>query len=122
MANEGQLGKWKISSERVSTDDHPAIIQALVMDIAATEPLPVGTLLKRVEGTSETGVTYAVCTSADIPCAVVDVPFDPTGENGETSAICVLHGTVKTRLLKVGAGQPTLGMIDELQKSGIFAV
>ncbi|HJB64988.1 MAG TPA: hypothetical protein H9768_01715 [Candidatus Mailhella merdavium] len=57
------------------------------------------------------------------PCAVVDLPCDPTGKNGEKSAACVVHGTVKARVLKTGDGQtPTSGQLASLARRGVFAV
>lgn len=57
------------------------------------------------------------------PCAVVDLPCDPTGKNGEKSAACVVHGTVKARVLKTGDGQvPTTGQLASLARRGVFAV
>lgn len=59
----------------------------------------------------------------DVPCAVVDLPCDPTGEKGEKSAACVVHGTVKTRVLKTGDNKaPTGGQIAALAGYGVFAV
>ena len=40
-----------------------------------------------------------------IPVAVVDTPCDPTGEHGESSALCVVHGGVKHRVLTTGDGK-----------------
>ena len=40
-----------------------------------------------------------------IPVAVVDTPCDPTGEHGENSALCVVHGGVKHRVLTTGDGK-----------------
>lgn len=57
------------------------------------------------------------------PCAVVDLPCDPTGKNVEKSAACVVHGTVKARVLKTGDGQtPTSGQLASLARRGVFAV
>lgn len=62
-------------------------------------------------------------TDAAEPCAVVDLPCDPTGKNGEKSAACVVHGTVKARALKTGDGQtPTSGQLVSLARRGVFAV
>lgn len=41
-------------------------------------------------------------TSGAEPRAIVDAPCDPTGEHGEKSALCIVHGTAKSRLLKTG--------------------
>ncbi|MDR1398110.1 MAG: hypothetical protein LBJ14_10330 [Desulfarculales bacterium] len=131
MANEGVLGKTKISGQRAATDDHPAIIHALPLDESVTAPLAVGTLLRRVDITQEInevnvviGFTFKPWGSADtfLPCAVVDKPCDPGGEPAETSAICLVHGTVKTSLLQ-WAGPANLDVVVEiLKQSGIYAV
>jgi hypothetical protein len=130
MANEGFLGKTKISGERAATDDHPVILHALPLDASVTTPLAVGTLLRRVEitdGQAQPTVldyAYKPYAAADtvLPCAVVDKPCDPTGDSAETSAICVVHGTVKTRLLTVGDVAANSVVIEKLRQSGIFAV
>ncbi|MDR2055662.1 MAG: hypothetical protein LBQ10_07330 [Desulfovibrio sp.] len=130
MANEGFLGKTKLGGERAATDDHPAIIHALPLDASVNAPLPVGTLMRRVEITDSeetpTVLDYAykpyAAADAELPCAVVDKPCDPTGDSAETSAICVVHGTVKTRVLLVGTAAAGPVVIEKLRQSGIFAV
>ena len=69
-------------------------------------------------------VTYEPVLSTDAEaCAVVDLPCDPTGEKAETSAAAVVHGTVKTRVLKTGDGKaPTGGQLAMLARHGVFAV
>lgn len=55
------------------------------------------------------------------PCAVVDDRFDP---ESETSAMCIVHGCVKTRVLKVGATgttAPSVLALTKLMHNGIFA-
>ena len=98
--NEGYLGKFSFGGERAATDDHPAVFHALPLAASVTAKLDVGTLLKRVDvaGSDPADVAYAPFLSTDTeaaPCAVVDKPCDPTGDNGEKSAIAVVHGTVK---------------------------
>jgi hypothetical protein len=141
MANEGFLGKTKISGEKAATDDHPAIIHALPLDASVTALLPVGTLMARVkvdadykykpydpEPTAVWDTDYTVAEEdiislpGALPCAVVNEPCDPTGESAETSAKCVVHGCVKTRVLKVGAGPADADAIEKLGQCGIFAV
>jgi hypothetical protein len=141
MANEGFLGKTKLSGEKAVTDDHPAIIHALPLDASVTAPLPVGTLMARVKvsgdykykpyvpaPTAKWGTTYTVAEDdvvilpGALPCAVVNEPCDPTGESAETSAKCVVHGCVKTRVLKVGGVAADADAIEKLRESGIFAV
>lgn len=129
--NEGHLGTFSLKGERAATDDHPVILHALPLASTVTTKLSAGTLLKRVDVTDEANAiidsTYAPFLSTDattvIPCAVVDKPCDPTGTYGETSAICVVHGTVKTRLLTTGDSKvPTQMVLGRLRASGIFAV
>ena len=141
MANEGFLGKTKISGEKAATDDHPAIIHALPLDASVTAPLEAGTVMARVSvGDSYAYKPYAatpgavwdedytvaeedvVTLAGALPCAVVNEPCDPTGDSGETSAKCVVHGCVKTRLLKVGGDPADAVAIEKLMQSGIFAV
>ena len=141
MANEGMLGKTKISGEKAATDDHPVIIHALPLDASVTAPLPVGLLMARVKAsdsyvykpyvpapTAKWAVNYTVAEedvlalAGALPCGVVNEPCDPTGTSAETSAKCVVHGCVKTRLLKVGAGPADDDAIEMLRLAGIFAV
>jgi hypothetical protein len=141
MANEGFLGKTKLSGEKAATDDHPVIIHALPLDESVTEPLPVGLLMARVtvaggyaykpyaptpgalwDVTVEVAEGDALTLPGGLPCAVVNEPCDPTGTSAETSAKCVVHGCVKTRLLKVGEGPADAEAIEKLRQSGIFAV
>ena len=52
---------------------------------------------------------------------MVDDRFDP---ESETSAICIVHGCVKTRVLKVGATgstAPGILALTKLMHNGIFA-
>jgi hypothetical protein len=141
MANEGFLGKTIISGEKAATDDHPAVIHALPLDESVTAPLPVGLLMERVkagdgyayrpytptpdaqwDGTIEVTEGDTLTLSGGLPCAVVNEPCDPTGANGETSAKCIVHGTVKARLLKVGSAPADAEATEKLMQSGIFAV
>lgn len=121
MANEGYLGKHTLSGERAATGDHPAVLHHLPLSASAkTAAIPVGTVMKRVDVTETTGEGESAVTkvvgaawepllSTDaatvLPVAVVDTPCDPTGENGESSALCVVHGSVKYRVLKTGDGK-----------------
>lgn len=126
--NEGYLGKFSFGGERAATDDHPVVMHALPLAASVTAALDVGTLLKRVDvaGSEPADVAYAPFLSTDaeaFPCAVVDKPCDPTGDHGETSAIAVVHGTVKTRLLKTGDNKaPTGAQLAKLAERGVFAV
>lgn len=119
MANEGVLGKTTISGERAATDDHPVIIHALTLAGGVAAPLAPGEILKRVE---EGGAyVYAPWTPGDEedPKAVVDVPCDPAHE---TSVKAVVHGCVKTRLLKAGGAAADSAAIEKLFDTGIYAV
>lgn len=134
--NEGYLGRHEFGGERAATDNHPAIVHYLPLAATVTAALAVGTLLKKVdvtetegEGASATtkvvGVAYAPYLSTDTaePCAVVDLPCDPTGERGEVSVCCIVHGTVKRRLLVTGDGkEPTTIQLAQLAEHGVFAV
>ena len=94
--NEGHLGKFSFGGERAATDDHPVVIHYLPLAATVTAALEVGTLLKRVDVVdSDPAYALFLSTDAAAPCAVVDLPCDPTGDKGEKSAACVVHGTVK---------------------------
>lgn len=120
--NEGYLGKHTLSGERAATGDHPVVLHHLPLSAKAkTAAIPVGTVMKRVDVTETTGegesavmtkvvgAAWEPLLSTDaatvLPVAVVDTPCDPTGENGESSALCVVHGGVKNRVLKTGDGK-----------------
>ena len=130
MANEGFLGRHVIGGERVATDDHPPVIHHLPLsEDALKAAIPVGTVMKRVEGAEDkdaASVAWEPLLSTDsdaAPVAVADSPCDPTGKNGETSALCVVHGCVKARLLKTGDGKALDALqIAKLAERGIFAV
>ena len=124
--NEGFLGRHEFGGERAATDNHPPVIHYLPLNASVTSALAVGTLMKRVEATEDdSAVAYApyLSTDTDAPCAVVDLPCDPTGERGEVSACCIVHGTVKRRLLVTGDGkEPTTIQLAQLAERGVFAV
>ncbi len=134
--NEGHLGKFGFGGERAATDNHPAVIHYLPLAESVSAALAVGTLLKKVDvketqGEGETATTKVVdvayapflSTDTDAPCAVVDLPCDPTGDHGETSAACVVHGTVKGRLHTTGDNKtPTTMQLAALAERGVFAV
>ena len=131
MAAEGKLGGYKISGERAGPADHPLIRKYLPIDTTVvTAVLEPGVLLKEVEvkGTGDQSAVviehaYVPWAETDTvsPCAVVDDRFDP---ESETSAICIVHGCVKTRVLKVGATgstAPGILALTKLMHNGIFA-
>jgi hypothetical protein len=132
MANEGVLGKTRISGEKAATDDHPVIIHALPLDASVTDPLAPGLLMERTASN-----TYQPYNPSDdqpgdphgdppvdpqninVLCAVVNEPCDPAVE---TSAKCIVHGCAKTRLLSVGGAPADAAAIAALMDRGIFAV
>jgi len=125
MANEGFLGKHVLKGERAATDDHPVILHHLPLSSAGKgAAIPVGTVMKRVAENDAAAWEPYLSTDTDaVPVAVLDMPCDPTGDSGETSALCVVHGCVKTRMLATGDGVPLTDVqIAVLAESGIFAV
>lgn len=132
--NEGFLGRHTLSGERAATGEHPVILHHLLLsEKARAAAIPVGTVLKRVdvmgdEDESDTvvGAAWEPLLSTDeaavMPVAVVDTPCDPTGENGEMSALCVVHGCVKSRLLKTGDNKAlTEVRLAQLAECGVYA-
>ena len=125
MANEGFLGKHILKGERAATDDHPVILHHLPLSEGALSAvIPVGTVMKRVDEDDKAAWEPLLSTDEGIePVAVVDNICDPTGESAETSALCVVHGVVKARLLKTGDGKPLTDIqIAILGEHGVFAV
>lgn len=131
MAAEGTLGGYKISGERAGTDEHPLVRKHLPIDTTVvTAALEPGVLLKEVEVKGSGDQSAVVIEHAYVPwaetdtvspCAVVDDRFDPSSETG---AICIVHGCVKTRVLKVGATgttAPSVIALTKLMHNGIFA-
>ena len=127
MANEGFLGKHSIGGERAATSDHQVVLHYLPLsESAKAAVIPVGTVMKRVEG-SENAAAWEPLLSSDrtdaMPAAVVDSPCDPTGESAEAAALCVVHGGVKARLLVTGDGKALTDLqLALLMERGIFAV
>ncbi len=133
--NEGFLGKHVLKGERAATDDHPVIVHHLPLSATGRAAiLQPGTVMKRVDVTegeddsaTVTGAAWEPFLSTDaaavVPVAVVDTPCDPTGEDGEKSALCIVHGCAKVRLLKTGDGQPLTDVqMAQLAEHGVFAV
>ncbi|MCH5277478.1 MAG: hypothetical protein J1E80_06535 [Desulfovibrionaceae bacterium] len=124
--NEGFLGKQVLGGERVATSDHPVVLHHLPLsDSAKAAAIPVGTVMKRVEGSGGSAAWEPLLSSDGEaePVAVVDTPCDPTGEDGELSALCVVHGCVKARLLTTGDNQSLTDIqVAQLAEHGIFAV
>lgn len=132
--NEGFLGWHTLAGERAATGEHPVILHHLPLsDKARAAAIPVGTVLKRVDVMGEddesdtvVGAAWEPLLSTDeaavMPVAVVDTPCDPTGENGEMSALCVVHGCVKSRLLKTGDNKAlTEVRLAQLAECGVYA-
>ena len=132
--NEGFLGRHTLSGERAATGEHPVILHHLPLsEKARAAAIPVGTVLKRVDVMGEddesdtvVGAAWEPLLSTDeaavMPVAVVDTPCDPTGENGEMSALCVVHGCVKSRLLKTGDNKAlTEVRLAQLAECGVYA-
>ena len=133
MANEGFMGKHVLNGERAATGDHPAVLHHLPLSATAkAAAIPVGTVMKRVDVTEGEGDSAKVVGAAwepflstdavtVLPVAVVDTPCEPTGETGETSALCVVHGGVKYRVLKTGDGKVLTDIqTAQLMEHGIY--
>lgn len=124
--NEGFLGKHVLNGERAATDHHPVILHHLPLSATGrAAPLPPGTVMKRVaEGDEAAWEPFLSTDAAAVaPVAVVDTPCDPTGADGEKSALCIVHGCAKVRLLKTGDGQPLTDVqMAQLAEHGVFAV
>ena len=119
MANEGVLGKFKIGGESAATDDHPVIIHALPLSPDVSTPLSPGTILKRVDIGGHYAYKPWLPADTDSPKAVVNSPCDPLVEN---SAMAVVHGCVKARLLSAGGVAAEATAIEKLFDTGIYAV
>lgn len=123
--NEGFLGKHILTGERAATDDHPVVLHHLPLSATGrAAPLAPGTVMKRTAAEDVVGYEPFLSTDAAtvIPVAVVDTPCDPTGADGEKSALCIVHGCAKVRLLKTGDGQAlTDEQLARLAEHGIFS-
>lgn len=138
MPAEGFLGKHTLSGERAATDDHPVVLRHLPLSgTASASEIAIGTVMKRVdvtetEGEGDSAVTKVVdvawepLLSTDaatiMPVAVVDDVYDPDTDESQ-SALCVLHGGVKMRLLRTGDGKElTASQVAQLFETGIYPV
>ena len=132
MPAEGMLGGYKVSGDRVGTDEHPLVRKHLPIDTTVvTTVLEPGVLLKEVEVKGSGDQSAVVVehiyvpwaeTDAAAPCAVVDDRFDPAHD---ASADSIVHGCVRTRMLKVGATgttAPSVLALTKLSHNVIFAV
>ncbi len=122
MSVEGMLGKHVLNGERAATDDHPAVLHLPLSETAREKEIPIGTVMKRVAG-AEGKVAYEPYLSTDEesvkPVAVVDDACDA----GDTSALCLMHGGVKLRMLKTGDGKELTDLqIALLNEQGIYPV
>lgn len=127
--NEGYLGKHVLKGERAASDDHPIILHHLPLSSTGkTAALAPGTVMKRVTESDRAAWEPFLSTDAAtvLPVAVVDTPCDPTGAGGlpaELSALCIVHGCAKTRLLKTGDDKELTDVqLAQLAESGVFAV
>ncbi len=122
MANEGYMGKFELKGERAATDDHPVIMNALPLAEGVSGVLAPGTLMKaeKVTVSEQEQYVYSPWAASDTedPLAVVDVPCETQHEK---SVKCVVHGCVKTHMLKVGSAPADAVAIHKLRLSGIFA-
>lgn len=124
--NEGLIGRHVFAGERAATGEHPVILHHLPLsEKARAAAIPVGTVLKRVDVMGDEAAWEPLLSTdeaAVMPVAVVDTPCDPTGENGEMSALCVVHGCVKSRLLKTGDNKAlTEVRLAQLAECGVYA-
>lgn len=116
--NEGTVSCFHIGGERAHTDDHPAVLLPLPLASTVSAALHPGLLLKAVTEDSATVYAPLLSTDADAPCAVVDKPCDPATEQ---SALCLVHGTVKFRLLVTGdAKAPSQTQVAALMRNTIY--
>ena len=119
MPAEGMLGGYTISGDRVGTDEHPLVRKHLPIDTTVvTTVLEPGVLLKEVEVKGEEDESDKVIEHKYAPWAETDPEH-------ETSADCIIHGCVRTRMLKVGATgttAPSVLALTKLSHNGIFAV
>jgi len=131
---EGFLGKYTIKGERASTDDHPPVFQHLPLsENAKKAAIPIGTVMKRVDGADGAGGSASVAawepmlsTDDATPVAVTDADCDPLGVGGttaDTSVLCLVHGGVKLRMLKTGDGKELTDVqVAKLAEQGIYAI
>lgn len=131
MAVEGMLGKHVLNGERAATDDHPVVLHHLPLsETAKAKGLPIGTVMKRVdvsvtdgETTTVTGAAWEPYLSTDAATAKPVAVVDDVCEAGDSSALCLVHGGVKLRLLKTGDEKELTDVqIALLSEAGIYAV
>ena len=106
--------EWKLSGSAATIADY---------GISLTGTPASGDTVTVTLAVSDVAYEPFLSTDEGDPVAVVDLPCDPTGDKGEKSVCAVVHGTVKTRLLKTGdAVAPTGGQVAALARHGVFAV
>lgn len=121
MPNEGYLGGYKLSGERCATDDHPLLLHALPLAEDVTSELSPGLLLCRADAGGK--VLFRPWISTDAAPAVPVAVVDDVSPAGSASALCVVHGCVKTRMLKSGDAKALTDVqLADLALRGIFAV
>ena len=123
MSVEGMLGKHVLNGERAATDDHPAVLHHLPLSETAREKeIPIGTVMKRVAG-AEGKVAYEPYLSTDEESVKPVAEVDDACDAGDTSALCLMHGGVKLRMLKPGDGKELSDLqIALLNEQGIYPV
>lgn len=123
MSVEGMLGKHVLNGERAATDDHPAVLHHLPLsETAKANDIPIGTVMKRVAG-DEDKVGYESYLSTDEEAIKPVAVVDDACEAGAGSALCLVHGSVKLRMLKTGDGKELTDLqIALLNEQGIYPV
>ena len=123
MSVEGMLGKHVLNGERAATDDHPAVLHHLPLsETAKANDIPIGTVMKRVAG-AEGKVGYESYLSTDEEAIKPVAVVDDACEAGAGSALCLVHGGVKLRMLKTGDGKELTDLqIALLNEQGIYPV
>lgn len=118
--NEGTLSRMHIGGERAHTEDHPPVLLPLPLASTVSGTLAPGLLLKTVTEGSATVYTPLLSTDSEAPCAVVDKPCDASTEQ---SALCLVHGCVKFRLLVTGdAKAPTSAQVQTLMDHTVYPI
>lgn len=116
--NEGVLTKISLGGERAHTDDHPPVLLSLPLATGVSGQLAPGLLLKVVS--AENAYAPLLSTDSDTPVAVVDKPCDA---GTETSALCLVHGCCKFRLLATADGKaPSQAQITALMQNNIYSI
>ena len=117
---------WKLSGLSVSLDTYGVTVTGTPVSGDTVSVVFTASVAAKAAGSKTVDYLWKPYLSTDAslsPAAVVDLPCDPTGEHGEKSVIAVVHGTVKTRLLKTGDGVSATGVqLYQLMENGVFSV